>query len=156
MYNKKTTHIKIRKGELRDARTIAGFNIAMAQETEDKPLDPDTALRGTKAIIKDPHKGFYLLAEQKGEIAGQLMVTLEWSDWRNKYFMWIQSVYIPEKFRKQGIYASLYHHLKEIAIEKKNVAGIRLYVEKNNTSAKKVYERLGMYDPGYDMYEVLF
>lgn len=148
-------HFKIRKGELRDAETIAGFNIAMAQETEDKPLDPDTALRGAKAIIKDPHKGFYLLAEHKGEIAGQLMVTLEWSDWRNKYFMWIQSVYVPEKFRKQGIYASLYHHLKEIAAGQKNVAGIRLYVEKNNATAKQVYERLGMYDPGYDMYEVL-
>jgi ribosomal protein S18 acetylase RimI-like enzyme len=147
-------HFKIRKGELRDAETIAGFNIAMAQETEDKPLDPDTALRGAKAILKDPHKGFYLLAEHKGEIAGQLMTTLEWSDWRNKYFMWIQSVYVPEKFRKQGVYASLYYHLKEIAAERKNVAGIRLYVEKNNTTAKQVYERLGMYDPGYDMYEV--
>jgi len=148
-------HVNIRKGELRDARIIANFNIAMARETEDKPLDPDTALLGVKALIKDPHKGFYLLAEHKGEIAGQLMVTPEWSDWRNKYFMWIQSVYVLEKFRKQGIYAALYYHLKEIAMDRKNVAGIRLYVEKNNTTAKRVYERLGMYDPGYNMYEVI-
>jgi len=148
--------IKIRKAELRDVKIIAGFNIRMAKETENKTLDPDTALLGAKAIIKDPHKGFYLVAESKGEIVGQLMVTNEWSDWRNKFFLWIQSVYVREDYRKQGIFAALFHYLKDIARYKKNVAGLRLYVEKSNDIAHQVYEELGMTIPSYDIYELIF
>ena len=147
--------IKIRKAELRDAGTIAGFNALIAMETEGMELDPKTALLGAKAIIKDPHKGFYLVAESKGEIIGQLMVTNEWSDWRNKYFLWIQSVYVREDYRRKGIYSSLFRHLKDLAGFKKNVAGLRLYVEKNNEVAKEVYEQLGMTNPHYDIYELL-
>ena len=148
-------NIKIRKGELRDAGTIANFNIMMAKESENKELEFETVFRGVKAVIKDPHKGFYLVAESKNEIVGQLMVTPEWSDWRNMNFLWIQSVYVRENSRKQGIFAALYHHLKDIAHYKKNVAGLRLYVEINNETAKNVYEAMGMHKPGYDMYEVL-
>ena len=147
-------NMTIRKGELRDANTIAQFNIKMAKETENKELDFDTVLRGVKAIMKD-HKGFYLVAETKGKIVGQLMVTPEWSDWRNMNFYWIQSVYVPEESRKQGIFSALFHHLKDRAHYKKKVAGLRLYVEVNNESAKQVYEALGMHNPGYDMYELL-
>ncbi|MCP4155644.1 MAG: GNAT family N-acetyltransferase [bacterium] len=145
--------IKIRKAVLRDAATIAAYNTKMAMETEKKELDADTISRGVKAIIKDPHKGFYLVAEKGGEIVGQTMVTYEWSDWRNKNFMWIQSVYIPENCRRQGIFSSLFLYLKQLAASKKNIAGIRLYVEKNNENAKETYRCLGMYDPGYDMLE---
>lgn len=148
-------NIKIRKGELKDARIITRFNIMMAKESENKELDFETVFRGVKAVIKDPHKGFYLVAESKNEIVGQLMVTPEWSDWRNMNFLWIQSVYIGEEFRKQGIFSALYHHLKDMAHYKKNVAGLRLYVEINNETAKQVYEALGMQKPGYIMYEVL-
>lgn len=149
-------NIKIRKGELKDAETISRFNVMMAKETENKELDSETVLRGVKAVTKDPHKGFYLVAETKGKIIGQLMVTPEWSDWRNKNFLWIQSVYVLEEFRKQGIFAALYHHLKDIARYKKKTAGLRLYVEVKNEVAQKTYEALGMHNPGYDMYEVLF
>ncbi|UCH97761.1 MAG: GNAT family N-acetyltransferase, partial [Candidatus Aminicenantes bacterium] len=124
-------NITIRKGELKDAETIAKFNVLMAKETESKELDFENVFRGVKAVIKDPHKGFYLVAVMKGEIVGQLMVTPEWSDWRNKNFLWIQSVYVPEAYRKQGIFSALYHHLKDIAHYKKKVAGLRLYVAVN-------------------------
>lgn len=146
--------LKIRKANLKDAGIIADRNIMMAMETEQKELDVDTALKGTKALIKDPHKGFYLVAEMGGKIVGQLMVTLEWSDWRNRNFFWLQSVYVPAEYRKQGIFAALFHHLKEIAKERKNVAGLRLYVEQHNETAKTVYESLGMFDTAYNMYEL--
>jgi len=148
-------NIKIRKGELQDAKAIARFNIMMAKETENKELDFDTVFRGVKALIKDPHKGFYLVAESKGEIVGQLMVTPEWNDLRNMNFLWIQSGYVREDLRKQGIFFALYHHLMDLAHYKKKVAGLRTYVEVNNETAKEVYEALGMHKPGYDLYEVL-
>ncbi|NIM11248.1 MAG: GNAT family N-acetyltransferase [Candidatus Aminicenantes bacterium] len=151
----KKTNIKIRKAVLKDVETIAKFNMLAAKETENMEVDPDTALRGAKAIIKDPHKGFYLVAEMKGQIIGQLMVTNEWSDWRNKYFLWVQSVYVLEDSRKQGIFSALFHHLKEMARYRKDVAGLRLYVERYNEAAKMTYESLGMHNPGYDIYEVL-
>ena len=152
------TKINIRKAVMRDAETIAEYNILMAKETEKKDLDKQTVIRGVKAVIKDPHKGFYLVAEAGGGkgIIGQLLVTNEWSDWRNKYFFWIQSVYVREDFRQQGVFASLYRHLEDIGHYKKNVAGLRLYVEKNNKNAQTTYESMGMYNPGYEMYEVLF
>ncbi len=147
--------INIRKAEFRDVETIAKFNTLNAKETEGMELEPETALKGAKAIIKDPHKGFYLVAETKGEIVGQLMVTYEWSDWRNKYFFWIQSVYVREDYRKKGIFSALFHHLKDLARYKKNVAGLRLYAEKSNEIAREVYEEIGMIIPPYDMYEML-
>lgn len=94
--------IKLRKAELRDASTLARNNVEMAKETEGKALDFQTVLLGVKAIIKDPHKGFFLVAEDAGTIAGQMMVTNEWSDWRNKYFYWIQSVYVSRDSGKKG------------------------------------------------------
>jgi hypothetical protein len=147
--------IKIRKAELRDAVTIAKFNTILAKETENMELDSQTAVRGAKAIIKDPHKGFYLVAEMKGEIIGLLMVTNEWSDWRNKYFFWIQSLYVREDCIEKGILSSLLLHLKDIACYKKNVAGLRLYVEVSNKTAREAQEELGMYKAPYEMYEIL-
>ena len=147
--------LNIRKAGLRDVETIARFNMLAAKETENMEVDPDTAVRGAKAIIKDPHKGFYLVAEMKGQIIGQLMATNEWNDWRNKYFLWVQSVYVQEDYRQKGIFSALFHHLKEMARYRKDVAGLRLYVEKNNETAQMVYESLGMHNPGYEIYEVL-
>ena len=148
-------NIKIRKGELQDANAIARFNIMMAKETENKELDFETVFRGVKAVVKDPHKGFYLVAESKGEIVGQLLVTPEWCDLRNMNFLWIQKGYVREDLRKQGIFSALYHHLKDMAHYNKKVVGLRLYVEVNNETAKNVYEALGMHKPGYDIYEAL-
>jgi ribosomal protein S18 acetylase RimI-like enzyme len=151
----KKSDFRIRKAEMHDAETLARNNCLMAKETENKNLDLNTVINGVKAVIKDPHKGFFLVATIKGEIVGQLLTTYDWSDWRNKHFLWIQSVYVPEPHRKQGIYSSLYHYLKDLATERKDVAGLRLYVEKNNETAQRTYERLGMHDPGYLMYETL-
>jgi len=152
------TKINIRKAVIRDAEAIAEFNILMAKETENKDLDLQTVIRGVKAVIKDPHKGFYLVAAAGGGegIIGQLLVTNEWSDWRDKNFFWVHSMYVREDFRQQGVFSSLYRHLEEIAHYKKKVAGIRLYVEKNNKTAQGVYESLGLHTPGYEMYEILF
>lgn len=144
----------IRKANMSDAQILADFNIRMAMETEGKQLDPQTSLRGAKAIFKDPHKGFYLVAEHNGTIIGQLMVTYEWSDWRNMFFYWIQSVFVREDYRKKGVFTCLYSYLTDFAQKKKNIAGLRLYVEKNNSAAKETYEKLGMYNSGYDMYEL--
>jgi GNAT superfamily N-acetyltransferase len=136
-------------------KAIAKFNTLNAKETEGMELEPETALKGAKAIIKDPHKGFYLVAETKGEIVGQLMVTNEWNDWRNKYFFRIQSVYVREDSRRKGIFSALFHHLKDLARYKKNVVGLRLYVEKSNETAKEAFEQMGMIIPPYDLYEML-
>jgi ribosomal protein S18 acetylase RimI-like enzyme len=151
----KKSKLTIRKAIIKDTESLAQHNILLAKETEYLDLDPETVTRGVKAIIKDPHKGFFLVAECNGEIAGQLMVTYEWSDWRNKNFLWIQRVYVPEKYRQQGIFTSLYHYLEDFAHYRKNVTGLRLYVEMNNEKAQQTYERLGLHNAGYYMYEVL-
>jgi len=107
-------------------------------------------------VIEDTQKGFYLVAEKRGDrpiIVGQLLVTYEWSDWRNQNIWWIQSVYVQKKFRNQKIFSKLYNHVVDIARNKKNICGIRLYVKEQNESAKQVYETLGMTKTSYEIYE---
>jgi len=148
--------VTIRKAVLRDVETIANYNIQMAMETEDKKLDKKVVLKGVKAVIKDPRKGFYLLAEKKDAIFGQLMITFEWSDWRNKCFWWIQSVYVDRRYRNQKIFTSLYREIMRLAISTDDVCGLRLYVEEHNESAKKVYKKLDLRRTSYEMFEMLF
>jgi ribosomal protein S18 acetylase RimI-like enzyme len=143
----------MRQAESRDAETIADFNIAMAQETEGRPIARDLALAGVKSLFERPEHGFYLVAAAGEGLAGSLLVTYEWSDWRNGVFFWIQSVYIKPAFRRQGIYARMYAFLKGMARERKDVCGFRLYVEKDNAAAHKTYEKLGMTKTHYLMYE---
>ncbi len=109
--------------------------------------------KGVSALIVDDNKGFYLVAEQNDIVVGSLMVTTEWSDWRNGVFWWVQSVYITPDFRRQGIYAQLYAQVKTLAEQQHNVCGFRLYVEKENLIAQKTYESLGMQPTHYLMYE---
>ena len=142
----------IRKANQADITTIADFNIKMALETENKILPEEIITKGVESLIKNKHLGYYLMAEVDGKIAGSLMVTTEWSDWRNGLFWWIQSVYVIEEFRRQGIYSALYKHVKELS-ETENVCGFRLYVEKENIAAQKTYENLGMVQTHYYMYE---
>ncbi|MFQ3189727.1 MAG: ribosomal protein S18 acetylase RimI-like enzyme [Paraglaciecola sp.] len=125
----------------------------MAWETEQKRLDEDILTKGVDALIVDENKGFYLVAEQNNIVVGSLMVTTEWSDWRNGVFWWVQSVYIMPEFRRKGIYAKLYAQVKALAEQSKNVCGFRLYVEKENLIAQKTYESLGMHQTHYLMYE---
>ena len=148
-------NIRIAKAE--DAPDLVEFNQAMALETEGKRLEPEKIKSGVEAVfdaVKDnENKGFYVVAEDENKIVGGLMVTFEWSDWRNNWFWWIQSVYILPEFRSRKIYSRLYDFVKEKAKEQGNVCGFRLYVEKENEHAQKVYEKLGMEETYYLMYE---
>ncbi len=145
--------IKIRLGYKKDAETIANFNILMAMETEHKKLPKNIITAGVKKILSNSQYGFYLIAEKNNQIAGSLMVTKEWSDWRNGEFWWIQSVFIKTEFRRQGIYKKLYAFVKSKAQKNPDVCGFRLYVEEENSIAMQTYESCGMIKTHYKMYE---
>lgn len=136
-----------------DISTIVNFNSAMAMETESKQLDSVTVRKEVEAALKNRELGFYLIAESDGVPVGQLMVTKEWSDWRNREFWWIQSVYIHTDYCKNNIYRKLYSEVIKSAKESGKVCGIRLYVDKNNTKAQKVYSKLGMTESNYLLFE---
>jgi ribosomal protein S18 acetylase RimI-like enzyme len=135
--------VRIREAVVADALSISEFNARLALETEDLTLDRAKLEHGVRAALADPSKATYFLAEVDGKVAGQLMVTHEWSDWRNGDIWWIQSVYVAAEFRRQGVFKALYEHVKEEA-RKSAAAGIRLYVERNNLGAQQTYEKLGM------------
>ncbi len=147
--------VTIRRGEPHDADAIAEFNRRMAWETEHKHLDPDVLARGVSRVFTDPAKGFYLVAESAGEVVGQLMMTYEWSDWRDGWFWWVQSVYVREDHRRQGVFKALYEDLMARARSAGYVAGVRLYVERDNTRAQTTSRSLGMGDAGYLVWEVV-
>jgi GNAT superfamily N-acetyltransferase len=136
-----------------EAPVICENNINMAKETENIELTRETVLQGVYNLLDDPSKGFYLVARIKGKIVGQLMITFEWSDWRNKMIWWIQSVYVDPAFRKKGVFQSLFSYVKNQAKEQ-NICLIRLYVHFENTTAIKVYEKLGMGQTEYIMFEI--
>ncbi|HBR56307.1 MAG TPA: GNAT family N-acetyltransferase [Blastocatellia bacterium] len=145
--------MNIRIAEKSDSPALIEFNQAMALETEGKTLNPEVIRRGVESVFDDAAKGFYVVAEAEGEIIGGLMITYEWSDWRNAWFWWIQSVYILPAARGQRIYSKLYDFVKQRASEKGDVCGFRLYVEKENRHAQRVYEKVGMESSYYQMYE---
>ena len=139
-----------------DISNIVGFNNAMALETEGKTLDYITLKQGVSEVLSDPLKGFFLIAVFSGTVVGQLMITSEWSDWRNGYFWWIQSVYVKPENRLHGIYRALNEEVLSLAKNNGNICGIRLYVDRDNTIAQRVYHNLGMSTANYDMYEIEF
>jgi len=145
--------MQIRLARRSDAAAMVEFNQAMALETEGKRLDTAVLTAGVESVFGDDKKGFYVVAEEASGIIGGLMVTYEWSDWRNGWFWWIQSVYILPEHRGKKIYSKLYEFVKELAQTKGNVCGFRLYVEKENVNAQRVYEKLGMEETHYLMYE---
>jgi ribosomal protein S18 acetylase RimI-like enzyme len=145
--------MQIRTGQATDLQALVNFNQAMALETENLQLDSDILALGVGTLLDHPEKGCYLVAEIDGEIAGSLMVTFEWSDWRAKNYFWIQSVYIRPENRRQGIYGKLYQAVKDLAKEQGGAASFRLYVENENIAAQKTYEALGMEQSYYLMYE---
>ncbi|MGZ7077895.1 MAG: GNAT family N-acetyltransferase [Thermoanaerobaculia bacterium] len=136
-----------------DRNAIVEFQIAMARETEDVALDRTTCTRGVEAVFRDSTKGCYYVAESDGVVIASLLITHEWSDWRDGVVWWIQSVYVRPEFRGQRVYASLYEHVKRLALADDNVKGIRLYVDERNTRAQKVYTRLGMSGEHYRVFE---
>lgn len=146
----------MRAADARDVDSLVEFNLAMARETEAKELAPGTLRAGVAGFIARPQYGFYLVAEaEAGAVVGSLMITYEWSDWRNGLFWWIQSVYIRPAFRRRGVYKTLYEHVKQLAATASDVRGFRLYVERENTVAQDAYKRLGMSETYYKMFEEL-
>lgn len=144
---------EIRKANINDLETVAKFNYNLAKETEDKELNLETVTNGVKAILDDPAKGQYYVYEIDNKVVGQIMYTYEWSDWRNGMFLWVQSVYVDLKYRRRGIFKELYAYVKNKCDMDKGIAGIRLYVEKENHDAKVTYKSLGMSECNYYMYE---
>jgi len=134
---------------------LARFNIELARESENLILEPATVKAGVDAVLRDPAKGAYFVAEAGAEIVGQLMITHEWSDWRNGDFWWLQSVFVRSDFRRRGVFLALFDFILAKAKQKGNVAGIRLYVEKNNDRALKAYARLQLKETHYHVRERL-
>lgn len=132
-----------------DAVTISDYNSRMAEETEGRALESRIIGPGVAAVLADKSKGRYWVAESDSVLVGQLMVTYEWSDWRNATIWWIQSVYVPFEYRRKGVFSALYQHVESLALAESDVCGLRLYVENNNHRAQQTYEALGMIKPSY-------
>ncbi|MEM7785935.1 MAG: GNAT family N-acetyltransferase [Planctomycetota bacterium] len=142
----------IRMGNGEDASAIAEFQLAMAWETEDKKLDLNVVQSAVRKVFQDATKGFYIVAESNAQVVAGLLITKEWSDWRDTDIWYIQSVYVVNEFRGQGIYKAMYRRIVELAKEN-DVKHIRLYVETDNEKAQKVYEAMGMKKLPYLMYD---
>ncbi len=147
--------IKVRKGRPSDVNTIVGFQLRMALETEEIHLDKATVRRGVRAVFRDPSKGCYWVAEEDGHPVGVTLVLPEWSDWRNGAVLWIHSVYVVPEARRRGVFRRLYLHLKRRVERSTRLKGLRLFVEKSNRRAQKVYRAIGMTRDHYDLYEWL-
>ncbi|MBU1099748.1 MAG: GNAT family N-acetyltransferase [Bacteroidetes bacterium] len=143
----------IRRADKKDIETLVNFNEAMAIETENKILDIPTLTNGVTRLLQNPENGFYLLAEVDGEVCASLMITTEWSDWRDGIFWWVQSVFVVPAQRRKGLYSMMYNHVKELANANPDVCGFRLYVDKENAPAQSTYEKCGMEKTNYLLYE---
>ena len=145
--------MKLRRAVIQDTQVLADFNINMAYETERIKLIPEVTRAGVETMIKNPQMEFYLVAEDQGEIAASLMVTTEWSDWRNGLLWWKQSVYVRPQNQRRGLYRQLYQQVKSLAESETNVCGFRLYVEQGNSAAQATYRSLGMVETAYKLYQ---
>ena len=143
----------VRRATPRDAQALVRHNCAMAHETEGKELDRPVVTRGVSGLFERPGHGFYLVAERDGAIVGSLMVTSEWSDWRDGFFWWVQSVYVLPAHRRRGLFRTLHRHVRDLALEAGDVCGLRLYVERDNAGAHRTYEAVGMRETAYRLWE---
>jgi ribosomal protein S18 acetylase RimI-like enzyme len=149
-------NIRIRDARPEDLEVIVRFNVHLARETEGKRL-PEARLRsGVERLLAQPSRGRYFLAEVDGEIVGSTMLTSEWTDWRDGWFWWIQSVWVEPNHRRRGVFAALYAHVERLARENPDVRGLRLYVEGDNQRAQDTYGALGMRMTGYRVMESEF
>jgi GNAT superfamily N-acetyltransferase len=142
-----------RRAHLDDLQHIVDFQLAMAWETEELRLDRKVCAEGVRAVFEKPSHGVFYVAESDARVVGVTLTTYEWSDWRNGVVWWIQSVYVLPEFRRQGIYSGIYAHIRSLAEADSSVRGIRLYVDRRNTSAQEVYTRLGMNGEHYQVFE---
>jgi GNAT superfamily N-acetyltransferase len=148
-------NLTIRRAGPADEDVLVAFNLAIAWETEHKRLDRGVLAAGVRAVLAGPARGFYTVAaNDRGEVVGQMMVTYEWSDWRNGWFWWVQSVYVREDARRAGVFRALYRRIEEEALGDPGVIGLRLYFERDNARARATYRALGMSDTNYGMMEV--
>ena len=145
--------VTVRRADKRDAAVLVSFNQAMARETEGKELPYEITVPGVTGLIRHPEYGFYLVAEAQAQVVGSLLITYEWSDWRNGLLWWIQSVYVRLEWRRHGVYRKLHETAKILAKEAGNVRGFRLYVERNNLTAQRTYSDLGMKQTHYLLFE---
>jgi ribosomal protein S18 acetylase RimI-like enzyme len=145
--------ITIREATQGDSTHIIDFQQKMAMETENVRLNVNVLASGLKRLFEDPAKGKYYIAEDEGEVIGCLMTTFEWSEWRCGNVLWIQSVYIKPTHRSQGVFKQMYEHIKSLVTPESEYRGIRLYVDKTNLAAQKVYEKLGMNGEHYQVFE---
>jgi GNAT superfamily N-acetyltransferase len=137
-----------------DAPVVIDFNCRLAQESEGKTLDPTLINPGVRAALADPNKALYFVAvDDNSHIVGQMMITFEWSDWRNGWFWWIQSVYVKPEARRRGVFRALYEHVRAEAARRTDVIGLRLYVDNDNVHAQQTYLRLGMVRSNYFVLE---
>ena len=150
MQNNKAINISV--GTAADIELIAQFQVDMALESEGTTLDHERVLKGVTAAMEDQYKGTYIVAKTADKAVGSLMLTREWSDWTNRWYWWIQSVYVTPDYRGKGIYKAMYAKVKELAKEA-GITQIRLYVDKTNYRAQQVYQKLGMSETHYLMYE---
>lgn len=134
-------------------KRIVDFQVAMALETENLELSREMVTRGVRAVFDDPSKGKYLVAIGNQEVVATTLLTPEWSDWRNGFVYWIQSVYVLPGYRGQRIFATMYEHIKGLVMQDDHLLGLRLYVDKTNERAQKVYEKLGMNGEHYKLFE---
>lgn len=146
------TTLRVRDAQRSDGEAIAAFNAAMARETEHKQLDAAVLRAGVAAVLDDAARGFYLIAECDEIVAGCVMITFEWSDWRNGLWWWLQSVYVAPAYRQRGVFRALHAELERRAAKRADVIGLRLYVERDNTRAQRTYAALGMAEEGYRLY----
>lgn len=149
-------NVSIRDARRGDVDTIADFNARLARETEDLTLEPGIVSAGVLAVVENPSRGRYWVAEFDGHIVGQIQITFEWSDWRNGMLWWIQSVYVHPDYRRRGVYTALYRHVESVASKQPDVCGIRLYVETENERAQQTYSALGMAMTDYRVMEKMF
>ena len=147
--------MEVRAAAIEDADLLVDFNQQMARETEGKELDLDVLRHGVAGMLNDGSRGFYLVAETNGAVVGSLMITTEWSDWRNGDYWWIQSVYVAPEHRRKGAFRSLLAEVRQRAKAAENVRGFRLYVEQDNADAQATYKSLGFSKTGYQMLEDL-
>lgn len=147
-------NITIRQADLGDAAVVTDFNLRLAQESEGLALGSECVAQGVAAVLSDATRGLYFVAEVDGEIAGQVMITYEWSDWRNGNLWWLQSVYVPQRFRQRGIFRALFSHVQELARKSPGVCGLRLYMHADNSRASRCYEGLGMRHTKYEVFEM--
>ena len=146
-------HIEVAPSNLSLAEIITRFQVDMAMESEGLALDYQRTLKGVQAVLQDEAKGRYVLAILDGHPVGSLMLTREWSDWNCRWYLWIQSVYVKPDYRNQGIYKAMYKEVLSLA-KSEGITQVRLYVDKDNQKAQSVYQKLGMSECHYLMYEV--